>query len=321
MKRLMIPCFLIFVLLPGCASLQAKREVIDNTLYSSSNPKIQIKISSEFKYIGEIKDTGARQADSSTRMLTHRAKWYVFVDSDASRVNRMVSIRIERTETHYVSDLFSYVKSSYERGTCELGGRNFQYCSRLIYPGMDHPVTRFVSDQGYVIPTCVLSKSFKKVYGAKGNILVDIKYLEDPSNLPYDCRAWKPDYPLLEGQKAYLEQFNKNCESSFAVLQYVAGKEVYTTAENYQRDVKKSQISEQSDHNNKKYINIQSRQPIYEFGEIKFYAIEGDILDILLEKTCRSGTGICWKVKCRRTGKIGYVSAAMMEKRHQVIEE
>lgn len=84
---------------------------------------------------------------------------------------------------------------------------------------------------------------------------------------------------------------------------------------------KKSQISEQYDHNNKKYINIQSRQPIYEFGEIKFYAIEGDTLDILLEKTCLSGTGICWKVKCRRTGKIGYVSAAIMKKSHQVIEE
>ena len=69
------------------------------------------------------------------------------------------------------------------------------------------------------------------------------------------------------------------------------------------------------------YINIQSRQPIYEFGEIIFYAIEGDTLDILLEKTCLSGTGICWKVKCRRTGEIGYVSAAIMKKSHQVIEE
>jgi hypothetical protein len=220
MKRLLLPCLLIFVLLSGCASLQAKREVIDNTFYSSSNPKIQIKVSPEFKYIGETKDTGDRQAASSTRMLTHRAKWYLFVDSDASRVNRAVSIRVERTETYYISDLFSQVKSSYEKGTCELGGQNFQYCSRLFYPGMSGPVTRFVSDQGYVIPKCVLFKSYKKVYGAKGNILVDITYLEDPaaSNLSYDCKAWKPDYPLLEDQKEYREQFNANCDKSFEVL-------------------------------------------------------------------------------------------------------
>jgi len=218
MKRFFYYLF-ILTILGGCASLQAKREVVDNTLYSSSNPKIQIKVSPELKYIGETKDTGQRQADASTRMLTHRVKWYVFVDSDASRVNRMVSIRIERTETYYVSDLFSYVKSSYERGTCELGGRNFQYCSRLIYPGMDRPVTRFVSDQGYVIPRCVLLKSFKKVYGAKGNILVGINYIEDPpSNLPYDCKAWKPDYPLLEDQKEYLEQFIANSDKAFEVI-------------------------------------------------------------------------------------------------------
>ena len=218
MKRLLLPCLLIFVLLSGCASLQAKREVIDNTLYSSSNPKIQVKVSPEFKYLGEIKDTGDRQADSSTRMLTHRAKWYVFVVSDASKVNRAVSIRIERTETYYVSDLFSYVKSSYERGTCELGGRNFQYCSRLIYPGMNSSVTRFVSDQGYVLPRSVLSKSYKKVYGAKGNILVDITYLEVPPISGYVCNSWAPNSTLTHSQREYIEQFKRNSETSFKIL-------------------------------------------------------------------------------------------------------
>jgi hypothetical protein len=95
---------------------------------------------------------------------------------------------------------------------------------------------------------------------------------------------------------------------------------VYTTAENYRGDVN-IKIAEPYGQINKKYIIVQSRQPIYEYGEMKFYAEEGDILDILLEKTCRSGTGICWKVESRRTGEIGYVSSAMMKKRHQVIEE
>jgi hypothetical protein len=218
MKRLLIPYLLIFVLLPGCASLQAKREVVDNTFYSSSNPKIQIKISPEYKYLGEVRDTGSRQAVSSTRMLTHRAKWYVFVNSDTHKAKRMLSIRIERTETQYISDLFSYVKSYYERGTCELGGQSFQYCSLLIYPGMDGAVTRFVTDQGYVVPKCVLTKSFKKVYGAKGNILVDISYMVAPPISGYVCTSWGPDSTLWPSQREYIEQFQKNAETSFEIL-------------------------------------------------------------------------------------------------------
>ncbi|MFX0203682.1 MAG: hypothetical protein ACFFCW_46890 [Candidatus Hodarchaeota archaeon] len=332
MKRLLLPCLLIFVLLSGCASLQVKREVIDNTFYSSSNPKIQIKVRPEFKYIGETKQTAYRQALFSTRMLEYRARGYIFIDSEGSRVKRAVAITIMRVETKYFGDLYTRIENYYEKGKCKLGGSKFQYCSFLVYPSLSSALTKFITDEGYVLPQCILYKSFARVYAAEGNIAVVISYQEEIPNLPYDCTAWNPDHPLLEDQRAYLEQFNKNCEASFAVLQLGTGKEVSTTAENYQRDVKKLQISKQYDHNNKKYINIQSRQPIYEFGQIKFYAIEGDTLDILLEQIYnlnpRSirhlGTGfhgICWKVKCRRTGKIGYVSAAMMKMRHQVIEE
>jgi hypothetical protein len=218
MKKLFFYYLLILGVLGGCASLQAKREVVDNTFYSSSNPKIQIKISPEYKYLGEVGDTGSRQAAGSTRMLTHRAKWYVFVVSDASKVNRAVYIRIERTETQYTSDLFSYVKSYYERGTCELGGRNFQYCSLLIYPSMSGAATRFVTDQGYVVPRCVLTKSFKKVYGAKGNILLEIEYLEAPPISGYVCTSWGPDSTLWPSQREYIEQFQKNAETSFEIL-------------------------------------------------------------------------------------------------------
>ena len=219
MKRLLLPCLLIFVLLSGCASLQVKREVIDNTFYSSSNPKIQIKVSPEFKYIGETKDTAARQAVGSTTMLEHRTKWYVFVDSEGSRVKRVVAIMIERVDTSYISDIYRLIENYYQKGTCKLGGRKFQYCSFLFYPSMSHALTKFITDEGYVLAPCVLHKSFGKVYGAKGNILVTIEYQEEIPNLNLDCTAWKPDLSLLEIQRAYLEQFNKNCESSFTVLQ------------------------------------------------------------------------------------------------------
>jgi hypothetical protein len=81
---------------------------------------------------------------------------------------------------------------------------------------MRHLVTRFVAEKGYVLPRCVIAKEFAQVYGAKGNILGDIAHLKDPSNL-YHCKFWSPDNPLSEDQRAYLEQLNERCESSFAV--------------------------------------------------------------------------------------------------------
>lgn len=306
--------------MPGCASVQVKREVVNNTFYSSTNPKIQIKVGPEFQYLGELTDVGDRESVGGTRMLTNWSKWYIFIDPEGSKATRVVSIKLERTETRYTSDLFGWAKRFYDKGTCQLGGRSFQYLSRRIYPAMSNPMVRFVTEKGYVLPRCAINKRFARGYGSKNNILVDITYLEDLSQLPYSCNAWNPDYPLQQDQIEFLEQFNFNCDKSVAVVKYEAGKEIFTTADNYKRETKKFKVSDLSDQKAEKYIIIQSRQPIYEGGKVIFYAAEGDTLDIILEKTCISGTGICWKVKSRRAGKTGYVVESMIRKNHQVVE-
>ncbi len=321
MKQLFIFCLLIFFLLPGCASMQVKREVINNTFYSSAHPKIQIKVNPELKYLGELNDVGAREAVRGTRMLTNWSKMYIFADLDGSRATRVFSIKLERTETRYTSDLFGWAKHFYEKGTCSLGGRSFQYLSRRIYPSMSNAMVNFITEKGYVLPRCVLIKRFARGYGSRNNILVDITYWEDPSELPYGCNAWSPDYPLQQDQIEYLERFNSKSDNSFAVIKYAAGKEIYTTADDYRREFKKPKTYNRTDQNQKKHINIQSRQPIYKGGKVIFYVTEGDTLDILFEKTCLSGEGICWKVKCRRTGKVGYVSETMIKRNHHVIEK
>jgi hypothetical protein len=159
---------LILTILGGCTSLQAKREVFENTFYSSY-PEIQIKIGSEFEYIGETKQAQTTQAQDSTYTGTVRINWYIFAQSDEQRIKKAVIITIEKSPTFYVSDIYGRVKNYHDRGTCKLGGLSWQYCSFLIYPNMSSAAVRFVSDQGYVIPQCVLAKQFSKVYGPKGN--------------------------------------------------------------------------------------------------------------------------------------------------------
>jgi hypothetical protein len=68
----------------------------------------------------------------------------------------------------------------------------------------------------------------------------------------------------------------------------------------------------------KRYITIKEPDVIYEYGKGKFEVYPNDTLEILEIKTCRGGTGICWKVKKLETEEYGYVSAKRMNERHEV---
>jgi hypothetical protein len=67
-----------------------------------------------------------------------------------------------------------------------------------------------------------------------------------------------------------------------------------------------------------RYIEIKEDDVIHEYGIPKFEVYPGDTLKILATKTCRSGSGICYKVKKVQTGEIGYVSKERMEKKHKI---
>jgi len=57
---------------------------------------------------------------------------------------------------------------------------------------------------------------------------------------------------------------------------------------------------------------------IWEYGKKKFVVYEGDVLEVLSKKTCRSGSGECWKVRIKNSG-IGYVRAMDMRSRHRLV--
>jgi len=68
----------------------------------------------------------------------------------------------------------------------------------------------------------------------------------------------------------------------------------------------------------KRFIRIKEADVVYEYGKGKFEVWPNDTLEILEIKTCRGGTGICWKVKKTETGEVGYVNAERMHERHEV---
>jgi hypothetical protein len=48
-----------------------------------------------------------------------------------------------------------------------------------------------------------------------------------------------------------------------------------------------------------RYIEIKEDDIIYEYGKPKFEVSAGDKLKIIQSKTCRGGSGICYKEKDR----------------------
>jgi hypothetical protein len=116
------------------------------------------------------------------------------------------------------------VENCYDRGTCKLGGRNWQYISLFFDTSGDRATKRFATEQGYIIPQCFLAKQFSKVYGPKNNYLVSIAYVEEPPTSDYACHLWKPNSEeansgLEYSQREYIEQFQKNAETSFKILE------------------------------------------------------------------------------------------------------
>ena len=66
------------------------------------------------------------------------------------------------------------------------------------------------------------------------------------------------------------------------------------------------------------YVFIQQIDKVYEHGKLKYTVQKGDILEILIRKKCRSGSGECWKVKNVKTGMTGYVKADSMKELHSI---
>lgn len=296
---LSLKCFLLLALISGCSGLQTKRDVMPDNTFVSNNPNLSIKVSPEFKYVGNPTDRGSSTSVGG-RDLRTRFDSYIFVETDKDTVKRSVAIQFHKTETYFVSDFFRNVKNTVAKGTTECGGKKFQYYTMKVYPSMNSHMTRHIADQGYTMGYG-LTKVFGRVYGAKGDTLVKIFYYESLGDSKFDHN--------------FLNEFNKRAELSFDIGgdRIEAGKEVQQASK-----VMEEAEPVEGQKYARTFIEIKEPDRVDEFGELKYEVSPGDILEVMDTKTCRSGSGICWKVRNIKTGELGYVFAERMKKRHHV---
>ena len=296
---LSLKCFLLIALISGCSGLPTKRDVMPDNTFVSNNPNLSIKVSPEFKYVGNPSDKGSSTSVYGRKLRTSFDS-YCFVETDKNMVKRSVVIQFHKTETQFVSDFFRRVKNTVAKGITKCGEKNFQYYTKEVYPSMGSHMTRHIADQGYTMGYG-LTKIFGRVYGAKGDTLVKIFYYESFGDSRFDHN--------------FLSEFDKRAELSFdiGIDRKGAGKQVEQASK---------VMEEAGPVERQKYVRtfIEIKEPdqVHEFGELKYEVSPGDILEVKRIKRCRSGRGICWEVRNVKTGELGYVSAERMEKMHHV---
>ena len=219
-KRIVLIIVAMF-LLTSCTSLMPKQFVEDNVFYCSY-PEVKIKISPEFKYLCEIKYNDEGNSIDGSRSLRYDMDSYVFLSEKTVKpyIKKELQIRTERIETHFISDIHGNIENKLERGIQKLGGKNYHFCTRIVYPSMGHAVTKHLFEEGYIIPECIMAKVFSRVEGVEGSFIINIFYIEDICDTGYPCSAWMDKDKLTEKQKQYIKDFGERFANLFEIMEY-----------------------------------------------------------------------------------------------------
>ena len=199
------------------AATKSERFVKDN-VFQSSYPKLNVKVDPKFKYLGRLDYTVEQLSPDRLQMVNYETKSYVFVDSLDTTLKKAVYVQIRREQTNYVGNLLGDAKANVKSGLCTLGGEEYTCFTRLIFLSPNEPIAKFISEQGYSLPACVLARTYARVDSNLGNYLVVITYVENlpPSGL--SCESWLMENPLTTEQEQYIEQFDRNCKASFTIV-------------------------------------------------------------------------------------------------------
>ena len=208
-----IVCLTCFLLV---AATKSDRYVKDNVFYSSS-PKLEARVDPKFKYLGGLDYTMEQQSSDNLQLVAYETKSYVFVDSIENKLKRAVYVQLRREQSKYVGNLLGDARANLRSGICSLGEKEYQCFTRVIFLSGDEPIAKFISEQGYVLPTCILARTYARADSEENTYLVIITYFENFSDSGLSCESWQREEQLTEEHKQYLEGFDLNCKASFTI--------------------------------------------------------------------------------------------------------
>ena len=217
MKKYILISLLALTFLPLSAGAKPERYVKDNVFYSSS-PKLEAKVDPKFKYLGRLDYTMEQQSPDRVQLVTYETKSYVFVDGIENKLKKAVYVQLRREQNKYVGNLLGDARANLRSGICSLGEKEYQCFTRVIFLSGDEPIAKFISEQGYVLPTCILARTYARADSEENTYLVVITYFENFSDSGLSCESWQSEEQPTEEHKQYLEGFDRNCKASFTII-------------------------------------------------------------------------------------------------------
>jgi hypothetical protein len=280
----------------ACATMSEKRYVENNT-FISTYPKMAIKVSPEFEYLGEYRGNIFKDTQIGMRTTNIERVFHIFLEKgDEGDINKGLVIATYKLSTgfHWLSDSAKEPRNAVDSGEIKISGKVWPY---VIWPTKDFfgPAKDFVQNHGFPTNQYFLVGVFSKVIDhtqgeAFGGTKLAIYYIEDR-------RICGSDTAQFMDRCLKAVQFQ---ETDSPVLKATFPK------------------TDSPELNIPFYVFIQQNDKVYEGGVLKYSVQKGDVLKVLMRKTCMTGHGECWQVQNVKTGVIGYVVANRMIVRHSI---
>ncbi len=200
--------------------LAAKKQetYVQNNVFHSLSPRITVKIDSRYKYLGRLESKIEVPSPDSLQVVNYDTKSYVFVQAGDLLTSKILYIQTRREQTHYAGNLLGDIRLNIRSGLCYLGENEYQCYTRVVTLSKDEPISRFILENGYTLPECVLTRAYARVDTSHDNYLIVISYSEELSGSGLDCNSWQvTDRPTNE-QKQYSDQFERRSRASFEIV-------------------------------------------------------------------------------------------------------
>ena len=209
-----IICLIFFVIVSASRS---ERYVKENE-FNSYSPKLHVKVDPKFKYLGPLDYTVEQRSPDNLQLVSYETKSYVFADTANNQLKKAIYIQIRREQTKYVGNLLGDARANLKSGMCSLGDKEYTCFTRLVFLSADEPIAKFISEQGYGLPTCVLARTYARADQEANTYLVVITYLENVAPSGFSCESWRGENVLANEQEEYLSRFERNCRASFTII-------------------------------------------------------------------------------------------------------
>jgi hypothetical protein len=209
MRRCWVTGIALFMF-PQFATLAQADRYVRNNIFVSTVPQLTVKVSPPFRYIGEAEFTTTTELGDQTR-----GEAYVFIDNNQEQVQRIFYIELIPELLRHPGNLLGHVAADLDFGTCTLADRQYQCATRLVSFTGNEPVAKFITPQGYALPSCLLAKSFVTADGTHKRYLIGLFYLEAVAGSIFQCEPSRSTAPPSSAQKEILGQFEERCMDAF----------------------------------------------------------------------------------------------------------